>query len=97
LAGPATPVALALNGSLVSLGQGLGAMWGVLSLLVVAASGLGGSGMLLIPAFAPNTSRISIGVMNNNHSRMGLVAIPTKRNSIAVSIAWKAAKCRNGF
>lgn len=28
LAGPATPVALALNGSLVSLGQGLGAVWG---------------------------------------------------------------------
>ncbi len=28
LAGPATPVALATNGSLVSLGQGLGAMWG---------------------------------------------------------------------
>lgn len=28
LAGPATPVALALNGSLVSLGQGLGAAWG---------------------------------------------------------------------
>jgi MFS transporter, DHA1 family, inner membrane transport protein len=28
LAGPATPVALATNGSLVSLGQGLGAIWG---------------------------------------------------------------------
>lgn len=28
LAGPATPVALAFNGSLVSLGQGLGAVWG---------------------------------------------------------------------
>jgi predicted MFS family arabinose efflux permease len=28
LAGPAAPVALALNGSLVSLGQGLGAIWG---------------------------------------------------------------------
>jgi MFS transporter, DHA1 family, inner membrane transport protein len=28
IAGPATPVALALNGSLVSLGQGLGAVWG---------------------------------------------------------------------
>ena len=28
LAGPATPLALALNGSLVSLGQGLGAVWG---------------------------------------------------------------------
>lgn len=28
LAGPATPVALALNGSLVSFGQGLGAIWG---------------------------------------------------------------------
>jgi predicted MFS family arabinose efflux permease len=28
LAGPATPVALALNGSLVSLGQGVGAVWG---------------------------------------------------------------------
>jgi MFS transporter, DHA1 family, inner membrane transport protein len=28
LAGPAAPVALALNGSLVSLGQGMGAVWG---------------------------------------------------------------------
>lgn len=28
LAGPATPVALALNSSLVSLGQGIGALWG---------------------------------------------------------------------
>ncbi len=28
LAGRATPLALALNGSLVSLGQGLGAVWG---------------------------------------------------------------------
>ncbi len=28
LAGPAAPVALALNGSLVSFGQGLGAIWG---------------------------------------------------------------------
>jgi hypothetical protein len=27
----------------------------------------------------------------------GLVAIPTKRNSVVISIAQKAAKCRNGF
>lgn len=52
--------------------------------------------------------RISIGAKNNHcvevlaavkcleKDAQGLVAIPTKRNSLMVSITRKAAKCRNG-
>ena len=62
LAGPATPVALATNGSLVSLGQGLGAIWGGVIAdgagfvwLCVGAAALGAVGTVLA-AFEPRQS-----------------------------------------
>lgn len=61
-AGPATPVALATNGSLVSLGQGLGAIWGGVIAdgagfvwLCVGAAALGAVGTVLA-AFEPRQS-----------------------------------------
>ena len=50
LAGPATPVALALNGSLVSLGQGLGAVWGGFINDTIGLIWLGAGGALLAVA-----------------------------------------------
>jgi predicted MFS family arabinose efflux permease len=47
LAGPATPVALALNGSLVALGQGLGAIWGGAIADYAGLIWLGGGGAAL--------------------------------------------------
>lgn len=49
-AGAAAPIAFALNGSLVSLGQGIGALWGGLlsDALGVAAIGPGGAAIALI-------------------------------------------------
>jgi DHA1 family inner membrane transport protein len=59
LAGPATPVALALNGSLVSLGQGLGAVWGGLINDFAGLIWLGAGGTLLAACGALLASRIS--------------------------------------
>lgn len=58
LTGPATPVALALNGSLVSLGQGLGAAWGGLINDFAGLVWLGGGGAALAVCGAVLASRI---------------------------------------
>jgi len=58
LAGPATPVALALNGSLVSLGQGLGAVWGGVINDFAGLAWLGGGGAALAVCGAVLASRI---------------------------------------
>ena len=47
--------------------------------------------------FKNTWSRLLAAVKWLERTRMGLVAIPTKRNSVVISIAQKAAKCRNGF
>ncbi len=47
LAGPATPVALALSGSLVSFGQGVGAVWGGVINDHIGMTWLGGGGAAL--------------------------------------------------
>lgn len=59
LAGPATPVALALNGSLVSLGQGLGAVWGGVINDFAGLTWLGPGGAVLALAGAMLASRVS--------------------------------------
>ena len=58
LAGPATPVALALNGSLVSLGQGLGAVWGGVINDFAGLVWLGGGGVVLAVCGVALASRI---------------------------------------
>ena len=62
LAGPATPVALALNGSLVSLGQGLGAVWGGMINDFVGLAWLGGGGAALAVCGAVLASLIPANV-----------------------------------
>ena len=62
LAGPATPVALALNGSLVSLGQGLGAVWGGVINDLVGLAWLGGGGAALAVCGAVLASLIPANV-----------------------------------
>jgi len=59
LAGPATPVALALNGSLVSLGQGLGAVWGGVINDLAGLVWLGAGGAALAICGALLASRVA--------------------------------------
>jgi predicted MFS family arabinose efflux permease len=62
LAGPATPVALAINASLVSLGQGLGAIWGSIIGDAAGLIWLGAGGAILATVGALLATRISAHV-----------------------------------
>jgi hypothetical protein len=47
--------------------------------------------------FGNTSSKLLAAVKWLERYAMGLVAIPTKRNSVVISIAQKSAKCRNRF
>jgi hypothetical protein len=66
----------------------------VLSLLVVGGERIGRKRRFAYTGIAAHISRISIDSEIAHESRK---TIPTKRNSVVISIARKAEKCRNGF